>query len=92
MSRDGKTIYASIRGTQNLIAVLSVSGESLSLTHHFSTHGSHPRDILPICDDRFLLVANRDSDNLVLFDCKHNDQHINQIDIPEGVAIVTKGC
>lgn len=71
ISNDGKYVYASNRG-HNSIAVFSVDEEGvLSLIANESVRGDHPRNFALSPDDKFLLVANKDTENIVVF--KRND-------------------
>lgn len=68
VSADGKTVYGSNRGHDSL-AVFSVDEESGKLTpiQHISTEGGHPRHFSLMPGGQFLVVANRDGNNLVLY-------------------------
>jgi 6-phosphogluconolactonase len=58
-----RMLYVSNRGHDS-IAVFAV-GSELRAVQHASTHGRHPRHFLIDPDGRWLLVANRDTDNIV---------------------------
>ncbi|ETT49469.1 3-carboxymuconate cyclase [Paenibacillus odorifer] len=68
ISKDGKYLYASNRGADN-IAVYAVDNASAKLTHleYVSTRGGHPRHFALTPDGAYLIVANRDANNLVVF-------------------------
>lgn len=69
LSPDGNFLYVSNRGQANNIAVFAVdrrSGE-LSWTDAFSTIGKKPRNFVITPDGKFLLSANQESDNVVIF-------------------------
>ena len=69
VSQDGRYLYASVRG-ENLLSVYEIdqaSGE-LALVEHVSTEGDHPRNFMVDEKGEFVIVANRDSDHLVVFD------------------------
>ena len=67
ISKDGKFLYASNRG-HNSIAIYAIQADgSLNLIGHESTRGDGPRNFAISPDDRFLLVANQNSNNLVTF-------------------------
>lgn len=89
-SEDGKRLFASTRGEVNGIAVVEIQGETMEMTRFFSSEGNHPRDILNICQDRYLLVANQHSDSLVVFDCENNYKITDKVTIPEGVALIER--
>lgn len=90
LSEDGKRLYASTRGEVNGIALVDIQGRDMTLGGFFSSEGCHPRDILNICQDKFLLVANQHSDSLVVFDCEKNFAKICEVAVPEGVAILER--
>lgn len=69
LSPDGRFLYASNRGDANSIAVFSVHKRNGSLKplSHPSVQGIHPRNFSLTPDGKFLLCANRDSDQIVVF-------------------------
>lgn len=66
MSKDGNTLIISVRNV-NIIVVLDISNKVPKVVQHISSMGEHPRDILNTLDDRYLIVANRTSGNIVSF-------------------------
>lgn len=69
VSPDGKFLYASYRGNQNLITIFSIDANSgkLKLEGHQSTLGKAPRSFIVDPTGNYLLVANQNSDNIVIF-------------------------
>ena len=69
ISNDGKFLYASNRG-HNTIAVFSVNPESgdLILLATEPTMGEKPRNFAISPDEKYLLVANQTTDNIVCFE------------------------
>ncbi len=68
LSPDGKFLYATNRGDANSIATFSVAANgTLTLKNIQSTMGKHPRNFTIDPTGNYLLVANRDSDNVVIF-------------------------
>jgi 6-phosphogluconolactonase len=69
VSPDGKFLYASNRGQSNTIAIFSVEEKSGMLTAvgHQSTMGKTPRNFNFDPTGNFLLVANQDTDEIVIF-------------------------
>ena len=68
LSPDGKFLYASNRGDANSIAVFAVAANGkLQLKGIQSTLGVHPRNFMIDPTGQYLLVANRDSDAVVIF-------------------------
>lgn len=69
ISPDGKFLYASDRGDLNLIAIFSIdtSTGKLALKGTISTEGKHPRNFIIDPTGNYLLVANQDSENIIIF-------------------------
>ncbi len=69
VSPDGRFLYASNRGDANSIAIFSIDQETgmLQIAGFQPTLGIHPRNFSIDPTGRFLLVANRDSDEIVIF-------------------------
>ena len=69
VSPDGKFLYASNRGEVNSIAIYKISGKTgkLTLVGHQSTLGKTPRNFNFDPTGKFLLVANQNSDEIVVF-------------------------
>jgi len=69
VSPDGKFLYASNRGESNTIAIFSIDQRNgkLSLVGHQSTLGKTPRNFNFDPSGNFLLVANQNSDAIVIF-------------------------
>ena len=69
ISPDGKFLYASDRGDLNLLAIFSIDTNSgkLTLKGNVSTEGKHPRNFIIDPSGNYLLVANQDSENIVIF-------------------------
>jgi 6-phosphogluconolactonase len=69
VSPDGKFLYASNRSTSNTIAVYKINPKDgkLSSAGHQSTLGSTPRNFNFDPSGNFLLVANQNSDQIVIF-------------------------
>ena len=74
VSPDGKFLYASNRGESNTIAIFSIhpSNGQLFPVGHQSTMGKTPRNFNLDPSGNFLLVANQNSDEIVIF--KRNKQ------------------
>ena len=65
---DGKYLYASNRGDANSLAVFAISQDGkLENRQYISVMGKHPRNFVIDPTSHFLLVANRDTDNIVIF-------------------------
>lgn len=67
LSQDGKFLYGSNRGHDS-IAVYKVLGDaSLELVEIVPSLGKTPRDFILSPDNRFLIVAHQDTDNVSVF-------------------------
>jgi len=69
VSADGKFLYASNRGESNTIAIYKINQKngSITLVGHQSTLGKTPRNFNFDPSGNFLLVANQESDDIVIF-------------------------
>jgi 6-phosphogluconolactonase len=69
VSADGKFLYASNRGESNTIAIYKINQKNgtITLVGHQSTLGQTPRNFNFDPSGNFLLVANQNSDNIVIF-------------------------
>ena len=69
VSPDGKFLYASNRGESNTIAILKINQQTgmLTLVGHQSTLGKTPRNFNFDPSGNFLLAANQNSDDIVIF-------------------------
>jgi 6-phosphogluconolactonase len=69
VSPDGKFLYASNRANANTIAIFKINSQTGKLTFvaHQSTMGQTPRNFNFDPSGNFLLVANQNSDQIVIF-------------------------
>ncbi len=68
LSPDGKFLYASNRGDANNITIFSIDKNGkLNWRGYQSTLGVHPRNFMIDPTGSWLLVANKDTDNVVIF-------------------------
>lgn len=91
ISKDGKFLYASNRG-QDTIAVFEIDRNgSLSKIQSISTEGEHPRDFALSPDEAYLVVANRDTNNLALYNKNQESGKLTllqkDVHAPEAVAV-----
>ena len=66
VSKDKKNIYISIRG-HNSISVLKKYGRDFKIVQNVKCQGDTPRDIELDKSNRYLFVANQDSNNIAIF-------------------------
>lgn len=93
VSPDGKFLYASNRAESNTIGIFSINQKNgkLSLIGHQSTLGKTPRNFNFDPSGNFLLVANQNSDAIVIFKVDKQtglltDTH-NRIDVGKPVCL-----
>ncbi len=88
MSVDGKTLMVSTRFA-NIITMLNIEDGLPSPTQFYKLPGDHPRDILNVCDDRYLLVANRYTDQLICLSIENGRivKQCSEVNTPQGVSI-----
>lgn len=93
VSPDGKFLYASNRGNENNIAIFSINKATgmLTLSGFQSTMGVKPRNFMIDPSGKYLLVANQQTNNIVIFKrdmktglLKYTGE---QIKIPEPVCL-----
>lgn len=73
MTSNGKFLYVSNRGDHNNIAIYKVKEDGrLDMVSHQSSLGNVPRDFSISPNDKYLVVANQNSDNLVSFEIDPN--------------------
>jgi 6-phosphogluconolactonase len=93
VSPDGKFLYASNRGDANNLAIYSIDASTgiLKLVGHQSTLGKTPRNFNFDPTGNYLLVANQNSDNIVIFTIDHNTGLLTdtgkRINVPNPVCI-----
>jgi 6-phosphogluconolactonase len=93
ISPDGKFLYASDRGDLNQIVTFSINPTSgkLTLKGTTPTLGLHPRDFMIDPTGNYLLAANQDSENIVIFKRNKNTGALintgKQIHIPRPVCL-----
>ncbi len=93
VSQDGKFLYASNRGDENTITIFSVNSSSgkLKLIGYQSVLGETPRNFIIDPTGNYLLVANQNSDNIIIFkrDKKTGllKETQNQINLPKPVCL-----
>ena len=92
VSPDGKFLYASNRGDANNIAIFSIAGDGKLVVKGFqSSLGKKPRNFMIDPTGNFLLVANQDTNNIVVFKRDKNtgllEETGHQIEVPNPVCL-----
>jgi 6-phosphogluconolactonase len=86
ISGDGNYVYASNRGDDS-IALIGLDAENrMTDVRRFDAHGAHPRDFILCGEDRYLVCANRNSANIVLFTRSLRDGSLAYAGSIEGIA------
>ena len=91
ISKDGKFLYGSNRG-HNSIAIFKIKENGdLKLLRHESTRGDHPRNFSLSPDEKFLLVANMKTNNIVCFKRDNTTgmlTFVEELKVPKPVCIL----
>lgn len=91
ITKDGRFLYTSNRVTSNDIAMFKVSTDGKLAENGHQPVGVHPRHFLIDPSGRFLLVANRDSNNIQIFIINKNFGILQdtgvKIDVPSPVCL-----
>lgn len=91
ISNDGKFLYVTNRGHDSITTYKVNEDFTLETVSNDSVHGEHPRDFSLSLDQEYIVVANRDTNNLVLFkrDTESGTlRFIEAVDAPEAVAVL----
>lgn len=79
ISSDGRFVYTSNRGHDSIsVFQLDLSGLA-SMIQNLSSEGKHPRDFNLSLDEKYVLVANMETDNLALFARNSEDGQLTLI-------------
>ncbi len=89
---DGNFLYATNRGEINNIAIYRIDKQSglLTLIGHEPSGGKTPRNFIIDPSGKYLLVANQDSDNIVIFSILPDGKLISlpiQLNVPKPVCL-----
>ncbi len=93
VSPDGKFLYCSNRGESNTISIFSIDAMTgkLSIVGHQSTLGKTPRNFNFDPSGNFLLVANQNSDEIMIFKIDKKTGLLNdtgkKINVPNPVCL-----
>ena len=92
VSPDGKYLYASNRGDQHSISIFSINKKGkLKFVHEQSTLGKTPRNFFIHPSGNYLLAANQESDEVVIFSRNKRTGMLtdtgNRINVPKPVCV-----
>ncbi len=91
MTSDGHFLYASNRGRDAMLAYrIDTKTGKLTSLGNFSTRGTIPRNFAISPDNRFLIVANQNSDNLLTYKINQDGSltELNQTRVATPVCLV----
>jgi 6-phosphogluconolactonase len=79
VSPDGHFLYATNRGEANEIVAYAINQDNgqLTLIQHYGTLGKTPRNFVIDPTGRYLLVANQNSDNIVIYKINFETGRLN---------------
>ncbi|WP_010136659.1 lactonase family protein [Ochrovirga pacifica] len=91
ISKDGRFLYMTNRGHESMAVFSIANNGNLHLVERVSVHGKHPRNFVITPNQRFILIANKDSDNICSF--RRNVQtgtltFIDEIKTPNPVCLL----
>lgn len=91
ISPDGRFLYSSNRATANNIAMFKASTDGKLAENGYQQVGAHPRNFMIDPTGRFLLVANRDANNIQVYVINKNFGILQdagvKIDVPSPVCL-----
>ena len=91
ISKDGNFVYASNRGHNSIASYKVLADGSLENIQIISSQGKTPRDFNLSTDNKILVVANQDSDNVTTFLRDQNSGYLTEIQhdfkLPEGTCV-----
>lgn len=92
ISRNGRKLYISTRES-NVLTVVDIGTHLPKILQFEEAGGNHPRDILDVADDKYLLVANRFSNEVLAYRLVNGriGVVVSKLAIPEGVSLIIKG-
>ncbi|TCD46228.1 lactonase family protein [Streptococcus sp. X16XC17] len=96
ISADGKFVYASNRGHDSIAVYKTLGDASLDLVEIVPSLGQIPRDFILTKDQKYVIVAHQDSDNVTVFSRNAETGRLTELShdfvVPEAVAILEMEC
>lgn len=94
ITSNGKYLYAANRGHDSIVSYQILNDHTLDLIEYTNTQGSFPRDFALDSTEKFLIVANQNTNNISLFTVNQQNGKLNCIQhdivLPEGVCVCFK--
>ncbi|HFH9837209.1 TPA: lactonase family protein [Streptococcus suis] len=91
ISKDGRFVYGSNRGHDSIAVYKTLGDASLELVEIVHTQGQTPRDFTLSSDEKHLIVAHQDSDNITVFARDTTTGRLTEIShdfqVPEAVCV-----
>lgn len=89
ISKDGKFVYASNRGHETIAVFKVQENGDLEALEYESVRGEHPRNFALSPDEDFLLVANKNANNIVSY---KRDANTGMLDFVSEIAAPSPVC
>ncbi len=88
LSSDMDKLYVSVRN-EDIIVLVDIKNDVPKIIASYSVNGSHPRDVLNILEDKYILSANRITNEIVCLSRKSdgNYEFLDRKAVPEVVCI-----
>lgn len=87
MSKNGKYLYATNRGTANTLSTYQVNNKGLLQSKKIqSVEGDSPRNVNISPGGKLLLISNQNSNNITVFSKDGNKK--NRVDVPKPVCVI----
>lgn len=94
VTADGRFVYASNRGHNSLACFKIMENGTMQLVDRYPSDGERPRNFLITPDDKYILVANRQSNKVVQFSRDMETGTLTKVtefpDIPQALCIKMK--
>ncbi|MDN5468457.1 MAG: lactonase family protein, partial [Lactococcus raffinolactis] len=94
VSTDGKFLYGSNRGHDSIAVFKILADGTLELSQLAATHGKMPRDFNLSSDEKIVIAAHQDSDNVTTFFRDATTGLLSEIQhdfiVPEAVCVYVK--
>lgn len=85
-SKCSKFLFVSLRGINE---IMIIEKNDFKIKKNFSTYGKEPRDILNICDDKFIIVANKKNSKVSSI-CTKTGQLLDELIVPSCASIAVR--
>lgn len=91
ISADGRFVYGSNRGHDSIVVYATSADGTLEHVQHISTEGAHPRHFSLTPNGNLMLVTNRDTNNIAVFEVNKETGRLTytgkQVESPKPVCV-----